>query len=86
MIGQKIGLPYLVPLAINALEQDPLAQGDYYPGDLLANVIDACEWLQANQVWLPRVIRVTERGLAELEEDDTELQQRLGSFLARARN
>ena len=83
MIGQQIGLPYLMPLAVAALERDPLAEGDYYPGDLLANVIDAREWLQANPEWLARVIQVTERALTQLEIEDRELQQRLAAFLAR---
>jgi hypothetical protein len=85
MIGQQIGLPHLVPLAVAALERDALAEGDYYPGDLLANVVGAAEWLQANPEWLARVIRVTEQALAELDEVDRDLQQRLAAFLARVR-
>ena len=38
-IGQNIGLHYLVPLAIQELEQDPLAEGDMYPGDLLVAML-----------------------------------------------
>jgi len=38
MIGQGIGLRYLVPLALDVLEADPFAKGDYYPGDLLKMV------------------------------------------------
>ena len=82
MIGQQISLPHLVPLAVAALERDPLAEGDDYPGDLLANVIGAREWLQANPEWLARVIRVTERALRKLQDQDRDLQQRLGAFLA----
>lgn len=85
MIGQKIGLPYLLPLAVGVLERDPLAEGDYYPGDLLANVIETREWLQANPEWLARVIPVTERALVELPEEDKDLQHRLAWFLARVR-
>ena len=85
MIGQQIGLPHLVPLAVAALERDPLAEGDDYPGDLLANVIGAREWLQANPEWLARVIGVTERALRKLQDQDRDLQQRLGAFLARVR-
>lgn len=39
MIGQGIALRFLVPIAIEVLERDPLTQGDFYPGDLLANVL-----------------------------------------------
>lgn len=41
MIGQQIGLPHLVPIALETLEKDPFAQGDFYPGDLLACVLRA---------------------------------------------
>lgn len=39
MISQELGLEFLVPLAIDILEKDPLAGGDYYPGDLLFAVL-----------------------------------------------
>jgi hypothetical protein len=35
MIGQQIGLDYLIPLALEQLNIDVLSEGDYYPGDLL---------------------------------------------------
>lgn len=41
MIGQNIGTQYLVPLALEILEQDPFAEGNYYRGDLLCNVLAA---------------------------------------------
>jgi hypothetical protein len=86
MIGQKIGLTHLVPLAVAVLEREPLAEGDFYRGDLLANVTGAVEWLQSNPEWLARVIRVTERACVELaEEADRDLWQRLAEFLSRVR-
>ena len=39
LIGQNIGLNYLVPLAIEKLVQNPLAEGSFYAGDLLVNVL-----------------------------------------------
>ena len=39
MIGQNIGLKYLVTLALDRLEVNPLAEGDFYPGDLLKAVL-----------------------------------------------
>ena len=38
LIGQKIGLSFLVPLALDLLESNPLVAGEMYKGDLLANV------------------------------------------------
>ena len=39
LIGQEIGLPFLVPLALERLNDDPWAQGHMYPGDLLNAVV-----------------------------------------------
>jgi hypothetical protein len=39
MIGQNIGLPYLIPLALQHLRRDALTEGDFYPGDLLKSVL-----------------------------------------------
>src|SRR6266513_2042283 len=39
MIGQHIGLRYLIPFAIERLSEDPLVAGDFYRGDLLKNVL-----------------------------------------------
>lgn len=47
MVGQNIGLDYLIPIAIEQLQRDPLAAGDFYPGDLLEKVlqVQADFWL-----------------------------------------
>ena len=39
LIGQNIGLKYLIPLTIERLRNNVLAEGDFYPGDLLNAVI-----------------------------------------------
>lgn len=38
MISQRIGLIYLIPLAIEKLEENVLVEGDLYEGDLLEAV------------------------------------------------
>ncbi len=43
MIGQQIGLPFLIQLAVERLEVEPLAEGDFYPGDLLKAVLGVGE-------------------------------------------
>jgi hypothetical protein len=53
MIGQGLGLPYLIPLAIEKLTKDLFAEGDMYEGDLLANVlrIPSIFWKQNPKLW-----------------------------------
>jgi hypothetical protein len=38
-IGQGVGLRWLLPEAAAVLRQAPLAEGDFYPGDLLVAVL-----------------------------------------------
>jgi len=39
LIGQEIGLPYVLPLAFEHLAENPAAGGQMYPGDLLDSVL-----------------------------------------------
>lgn len=39
LIGQKIGLPHIIPLAVSLLETDPLMEVTYFEGDLLAEML-----------------------------------------------
>ncbi len=39
MIGQNIGLKYLIPIAVERLIENPFVQGDFYFGDLLLSVL-----------------------------------------------
>lgn len=43
MIGQNIGLKFLIPLAFEKLKENILAEGDYYEGDLLNSVLTSEE-------------------------------------------
>jgi len=51
MIGQSIGLKFLIPLAIEILKTDILAEGDLYEGDLLQSVLisDKDYWRQEKE-------------------------------------
>lgn len=53
MIGQGIGLDHLVPLALERLKENPLAEGDMYPGDLLTAVLSAPVefWRGNGELW-----------------------------------
>lgn len=53
MIGQDFSLQYLIPLAIEHLQKDIFAEGDYYPGDLLNNVlsVETKFWTANRDLW-----------------------------------
>jgi len=80
MIGQGIGLRWLVPLAVEVLEHDPLAEGDFYPGDLLVSVLRVPRefWL-GDWEWKER----TQSLLNLLPELPTELTELVAAFRAR---
>ena len=46
LLAQKIGLEYLLPMAIECLEENPWCSGNFYDGDLLGAVlhIDVAFW------------------------------------------
>jgi hypothetical protein len=46
LVGQEIGFPWVLELAIEQLERNRWAEGDFYEGDLLANVsrVKAATW------------------------------------------
>ena len=52
-IGRQLALSRLVPVAIEVLEENPLAEGDCYPGDLLEAVlhVDRQYWRANRDQW-----------------------------------
>ncbi|MCA9013757.1 MAG: hypothetical protein KDA77_00365 [Planctomycetaceae bacterium] len=77
MIGQQISLFFLVPLALEILVEDPLAEGHCYPGDLLNAVLDIPEpfWnlhTDKREV-LHRVITQAQEKLNSLEADEVSM-------------
>ena len=69
MVGQQIALPHLVPQAVAVLEGNPLAQGDFYPGDLLQAVlhVDPSYWQAHQDQWL-QVHAVVDELLSAVDE------------------
>ena len=62
VIGQGFSLDYLMPMAIAKLEENPLADGDFYEGDLLKNVltVPASFW-DEHPAWREAVDQVARR-------------------------
>ena len=79
MINQDIGLPYLLPKAIQVLEDDPLAEGMHYKGDLLCSVLRVNpEFYQSNNEYKLKVEKIVEnanRNMKSLDEIDLEVTQ-----------
>ncbi|MFD2473016.1 contact-dependent growth inhibition system immunity protein [Amycolatopsis silviterrae] len=57
LLGQRVGVQFLVPRALAMLEEDPLCEGDLYPGDLLASTlrVPPAHW-RTNHDHLDRII------------------------------
>ncbi|WP_199515154.1 contact-dependent growth inhibition system immunity protein [Nucisporomicrobium flavum] len=83
LISQQTGLDTLVPLALDLVERDPLAEGDFYPGDLLDALMRRVpeSYWQAHEDQLARVRAVAEA----LDPDETfdVLYSRAAEFLRR---
>ncbi len=73
MIGQEIGLDYLMPVAIHKLTDNLFAEGDMYEGDLLSNVLNVNPifWIknallhsQLNEIVVDKRNMLTELGIS----------------------
>jgi hypothetical protein len=72
LIGQDIGLVYLIPLAINVLSTNILAEGDMYEGDLLTNVLRSdVEYWKANKLQWELVVALMGKDENILQNFDT---------------
>jgi hypothetical protein len=76
LIGQKIGLVYLVPLALEALEDDVFVAGNFN-GDLLDFVLMVdSEFWNTYPIYKKELERILEKNINDLRE-------RLGTFRQR---
>ncbi|MEU8175339.1 contact-dependent growth inhibition system immunity protein [Microbispora hainanensis] len=78
LIGQNVGLPHLLPLALEILRDNPLAEGDMYEGDLLSAVVtrNPATWSQ-----FPNLERQLRAILLELADLPSSLREKVEQFL-----
>ena len=70
MIGQQIGLNYVIPLAIEKLKQSILAEGDLYPGDLLVNITNVpTKFWSANKSFLDELKELIKTSREQINEE-----------------
>ncbi|WKD36834.1 contact-dependent growth inhibition system immunity protein [Streptomyces xanthophaeus] len=67
LIGQAVGLPYLLPLAVRLLLEDPMLDAYFYPGDLLLAVLGRPESAWALFPDLREELVAVVAGLSEAE-------------------
>lgn len=79
LITQDVGLPYLLPLAVELLRTDPMAEGDLYEGDLLSAVMT-----RGRTAWgeVPKAARELRAILSSPADLPPGLRQEADSFLA----
>ena len=70
MLGQKISVPLLLPLAIELLRRDPFTAGNLYPGDLLTVALNAADASSDQTQHLVEIARAALRELSVREQDD----------------
>jgi hypothetical protein len=88
IIGQKFGLQYLIPLAIEKLQDDIFVEAELYEGDLLENVLkidtsfwDSNEkyWTQLNKLLQDKREEITEMEIALANFDNSKFTEKKGS-------
>jgi hypothetical protein len=79
LLGQAIGVVHLVPRALQILDANPLAEGDFYPGDLLCSVLrlDSLVWKQ-HPDWLKHLKDIVRR----IENPPKEIRRECDIFLS----
>ena len=83
MIGQNIGLQYLIPIATKVLENNILAEGDFYEGDLLKSVLTSEKgFWKTNQKDWKKIIEIFQANEILLHETELTWQIRKELFLA----
>lgn len=74
MIGQNIGLKHLMPKALDVLKRTPFVEGDFYPGDLLANVISAeRDYFQNNPELTCELANICKTTIQQVDRNEIEL-------------
>lgn len=66
LIRQDVGLPFLLPLALEILRLDPMAEGHMYEGDLLAAVLSRSPETWTTSPEFGRELRQIVSGLGDL--------------------
>lgn len=77
MIGQNIGLEYLVPLALENLDDNIFAEGVYYCGDLIDVVLKVSkEFWESNPTYKNDIEHLIDKNIRTLDSKLSSFRQR----------
>ncbi|MBU2020272.1 MAG: hypothetical protein KJ941_11560 [Bacteroidetes bacterium] len=81
MISQEIGLKYVVPIALEFLNENILAEGDFYEGDLLNAIseVNKTYWIENNDLLKVLYLKVKQQGI-KLKEHNKGLYKKVSSM------
>ncbi|WP_239132156.1 contact-dependent growth inhibition system immunity protein [Paractinoplanes durhamensis] len=80
LVGQQVGLDVVVPMVLDLLAAEPLAEGDFYPGDLLAATMRVpVEYWRAYPSWAARLRDIVDA----VDVDDEYLRREISAFRGR---
>jgi hypothetical protein len=82
LLGQKIGIKFLLHKAIQFLQEDILSEGDFYPGDLLVCVLclDLNDWKDNAKLRTQFERLLSEKESEIIASDDTEIQKKVADY------
>lgn len=77
MISQDIGLKHLLPLVFSKLSDNILAEGDFYPGDLLVAVLSSEEefWQSQPDYW-KEVIKIIDNQIDKIKKEEVSFEMK----------
>jgi len=86
MIGQNIGLKFLVPIAIEELKENILTEGDYFEGDLLKSVLTSeVEFWSERFDLLDELDKLIQQNLELLDQTDPEFTKEFKRLKSRVK-
>ena len=75
-------LEHLAPIALKILKEDPIPEGDFFPGDLLSNVTSCNEnYLDPRPQHVAEILHVCTKARSLLAESDRQLLEKCDAFI-----
>ncbi len=86
LIGQRVGLRFLVPLAMGVIESDPFIDSSFFPGDLLLYLLNLSDYWSVNHDVRDRMTKIAMLATERIHGEDDfattkQIQEALQKYL-----